>query len=166
MIGFRQIPGWPEYEISEAGEVKRVAAATGATPGKTLAWQVLKNGYVKVGLCRDGKRKEYLVHRLIAITYLGDADGMDVCHKDGNKRNNHVDNLRIDTRAGNMADQIRMGKTPRGEKSGSNKYTIEQMRSLRDRLHKGESVSAMSAETGIPKTTLYGLRSGQTWGWL
>lgn len=165
-IGFKEIPGWPEYEISEAGEIKRTTAGMGATPGKSLKWQFLKNGYAKVSLCRDSKRKEYLVHRLVAITYLGTADGMDVCHFDGNKANNHLDNLRIDDRKGNMADQIRMGKTPRGEKSGSNKYTVERVKALRDRLAKGESVPALSAETGIPKSTLYGMRCGQTWGWL
>ncbi len=163
---FRAIPGWPEYEISEAGEIRRVSASCGATIGKSLKWQSLKNGYAKVALCRNSKRREYLVHRLVAITYLGEADGMDVCHFDGNKWNNHLENLRVDDRAGNMADQIRMGKTPRGDRSGSNKYSQELITRLRARLHMGESVAALSAETGIPKSTLYGIRCGQTWGWL
>jgi hypothetical protein len=165
-VDFIPIPGWPEYEISRAGEIRRVKPGMGAQTGKALKWQKLENGYAKVSLCRDSKRKEFLVHRLVALAFIGEAGEDDVCHFDGDKWNNHVDNLRIDSRKGNMADQIRMGKTPRGEKSGSNKYTAEQMRTLRARLHAGESVTALSTETGIPKSTLYGLRAGQTWGWL
>jgi hypothetical protein len=165
-VDFVPIPGWPEYAISTDGDVMRVVAATGTNPGRLLKWQFLKNGYAKVSLCRGAKRREYLVHRLVALTFLGNADGMDVCHFDGNKQNNSLSNLRIDTRTGNMADQVRMGKTPRGERSGSNKYTAEQVSELRGRIERGERVSALSAETGIPKSTLYGMRSGQTWGWM
>jgi hypothetical protein len=161
-----QIPNWPEYTISKNGEVRRVTGACGAVVGKTLKWTILKNGYAKVALCRDSCRKEYLVHRLVALTYIGNAEGLDVCHFDGNKLNNNIKNLRIDTRKGNMADQIRMGKTPRGEKCGSNKYSIEFVKSIKNKLTNGVSVSFLHNETGIPRPTLYGIKSGATWAWL
>ena len=161
-----QIPNWPEYTISKNGEVRRVTGACGAVVGKTLKWTILKNGYAKVALCRDSCRKEYLVHRLVALTYIGDAEGLDVCHFDGDKLNNNLENLRIDTRKGNMADQIRMGKTPRGEKCGSNKYTAEFVKSIKNKLANGVSVSFLHNETGIPRPTLYGIKSGATWAWL
>jgi hypothetical protein len=161
-----QIPDWPEYTISKKGEVCRVTGACGAVVGKTLKWTILKNGYAKVALCRDSCRKEYLVHRLVALTYIGNAEGLDVCHFDGDKLNNNLENLRIDTRKGNMADQIRMGKTPRGEKCGSNKYSIEFVKSIKNKLTNGVSVTFLHNETGIPKPTLYGIKSGATWAWL
>jgi len=161
-----QIPNWPEYTISKNGEVCRVMGACGAVVGKTLKWTILKNGYAKVALCRDSCRKEYLVHRLVALTYIGNAEGLDVCHFDGNKLNNNIKNLRIDTRKGNMADQIRMGKTPRGEKCGSNKYSTEFVKSIKNKLTNGVSVTFLHNETGIPKPTLYGIKSGATWAWL
>ena len=161
-----QIPNWPEYTISKNGEVRRVTGACGAVVGKTLKWTILKNGYAKVALCRDSCRKEYLVHRLVALTYIGDAKGLDVCHFDGDKLNNNLENLRIDTRKGNMADQIRMGKTPRGEKCGSNKYSTEFVKSIKNKLTNGVSVTFLHNETGIPRPTLYGIKSGATWAWL
>ena len=161
-----QIPNWPEYTISKNGEVRRVTGACGAVVGKTLKWTILKNGYAKVALCRDSCRKEYLVHRLVALTYIGNAKGLDVCHFDGNKLNNNIENLRIDTRKGNMADQIRMGKTPRGEKCGSNKYSTEFVKSIKNKLTNGVSVTFLHNETGIPRPTLYGIKSGATWAWL
>lgn len=161
-----QIPGWPEYTISTTGSVRRIVGACGAVVGKELKWTVLKNGYAKVSLCRDSCRREYLVHRLVALTYIGNAEGLDVCHFDGNKLNNSLQNLRIDTRKGNMADQIRMHKTPRGEKSGSNKYSTEFIRSIKSRLLGGVPVSILYKETGVPRPTLYGIKSGATWSWL
>lgn len=163
---FKSIPGWPEYQVGSRGTVVRVAASCGAQPGKALRPTLLKNGYLKVSLCRNSKRKEFLVHRLVAMAFIGDPEGFDVCHFDGDKANNSVQNLRIDTRTGNMADQIRMGKTPRGEKCGSNKYPREFVLSLRNRIDAGESVREISAETGVPVSTLYGFRSRQTWFWL
>lgn len=160
------IPGWPEYTISQHGEIKRVKASTGAVVGKSLKWTVTNAGYAKVSLCKNSVRKEYLVHRLVALTYIGDQSGMDVCHFDGVKLNNTLANLRIDSRKGNMRDQIRMGKTPRGEKSGSNKYPESMIKEIKQRISSGSSVSDLHRQTGIPIPTLYGIRSGVNWGWL
>lgn len=160
------IPNWEEYLIDTKGNVYRVAPSCGAVTGKILKWAISKNGYAKVSLCRNSIRKEYLVHRLVAMAFIGDPTGFDVCHYDGNKLNNDVSNLRIDTRKGNMSDQIRMKKTPRGEKCGSNKYKTEFVEQLKRRLINGETVSSLHMETNIPKPTLYGIKSGATWGWL
>ena len=163
---YLEIPGWPEYEINQDGHVRRVKASFGTRPMKTVNWCRMSNGYAKVSLCRDSKRKEFLVHRLVALAFIGDPDGMDVCHYDGDKLNNCIENLRIDTRKGNMADQIRMEKTPRGEKCGSNKYTADFVKQLKQELHGGISVTDLSNKYDIPKPTLYGIRSGANWGWL
>lgn len=163
---FSAIPGWPEYEVSNFGEVRRVSPACGASVGRVLRPAVMKNGYSKVSLCRNSVRHEYLVHRLVAIAFIGDPGHMDVCHFDGNKSNNQLSNLRIDTRKGNMADQIRMGKTPRGERGGGSKYKEAQVRDWRQRLDSGEAVSSLHAETGVPMPTLYGIRSRAIWGWM
>lgn len=48
----------------------------------------------RVNLWKDGKRKDWLVARLVAITFLGDPpEGFTVNHKDGNRLNNNIDNL-------------------------------------------------------------------------
>lgn len=163
----KQVPGWPEYEIDECGTVTRVAASFGTRPGKTLKWHVMRNGYAKVSLCRNAKRAEYLVHRLVAAAFLGDIpDGMDVCHNDGNKLNNEISNLRIDTRAANVADNVRLDKHNRGERCGSNRHPEWIVRAAKARLLAGEKPSAVAKDTGIPLPTIYCIRSGQTWGWL
>lgn len=103
MNEFVLIPDWPEYEISRSGQVRRIEKNCGAVAGKILKWTIMKNGYAKVSLCRDACKHEYLIHRLVAMTFIGDPLGMDVCHWDGNKLNNNLENLRIDTRKGKYA---------------------------------------------------------------
>lgn len=52
-------------------------------------------GYLAVKLRNSyGKRQQFYIHRLVALTYLPNPLGLpDVNHKDGNKSNNHISNL-------------------------------------------------------------------------
>lgn len=43
---------------------------------------------------QNGKYKTFKVHRLIALTYIPNANNLpSINHKDENKLNNHIDNL-------------------------------------------------------------------------
>lgn len=165
-VYYLPIPGWPEYEISNHGNIRRVSASCGAVVGKSLKW-LNDNGYAKVSLCRNAKRVEYRVHRLVAMTFIGEIpSGMDVCHFDGNKRNNAVSNLRIDTRKSNMADQIRMGKTPRGQKCGSNRHAPDLILRIRSLKRDGWRNSKIARELGVSDQYVYNVLKGLIWGWL
>lgn len=51
-------------------------------------------GYYRVDLCKDGKAKRFLVHRLIAETFLPNPENKPcINHKDENKSNNALSNL-------------------------------------------------------------------------
>ena len=53
-----------------------------------------KNGYLRVQLCKDGQRKMYRLHRLVAQAYLPNPENLpQVNHKDENKANNCLQNL-------------------------------------------------------------------------
>lgn len=48
----------------------------------------------RVSLWKDGTVRDWLVARLVATTFLGSPpEGFTVNHKDGNRFNNHIDNL-------------------------------------------------------------------------
>jgi hypothetical protein len=127
----------------------------------------MKSGYAKVALCRNSRRSEYLVHRLVAATFIGEiAGGMDVCHFDGDKLNNSTSNLRIDSRKGNMADQIRMGKTPRGERSGSNKRPPEFILKLREMSAAGMRNADIARSLDVTPQYVTNVLKGRIWGWL
>ena len=52
-----------------------------------------KNKYKRVQLSRDGIRRKFFIHRLVAENFLSKGNKECVNHKDGNKINNLVDNL-------------------------------------------------------------------------
>ena len=51
-------------------------------------------GYLRVKLCRDGQKKWYRVHRLVAEAYIPNPENLpQINHKDENKTNNCLQNL-------------------------------------------------------------------------
>ena len=88
---WRDIKGYEgKYAISSFGRVYSYKRRI------FLAQSITNNGYLRVCLyTKDGcQKKMELVHRLVAITFLDNPDGLpQVNHKDENKQNNHVENL-------------------------------------------------------------------------
>lgn len=79
------------YEISEDGDVKSLRT------GKNIKTHVSKDGYVRICL-RDENKKVYMLylHKLIMDTFIKRDKitcKMIVCHKDGDKQNNSLNNL-------------------------------------------------------------------------
>ena len=92
---FKPIPEYPNYEVSNLGRVKSLRF------GKE---RILKpsssTGYLIVTLCNEIKRKSFLVHQLIAMTFLNhipNGHKLVIDHVDNDKTNNHLSNLRIVT---------------------------------------------------------------------
>ena len=85
------------YQVSNLGRVRgldRIDGSGRGWKGRMLSGKLRKNGYREVILCRDGKRKYMLVHRLVAEAFLPNLDNLpQVNHKDENPNNNQVDNL-------------------------------------------------------------------------
>jgi hypothetical protein len=103
---WKNIPGFPRYQASEAGEVRSIA---------TGAWRVLrqtphsKTGYAAVTLRVHGRSITRSVHRLIALTFLGDPADKDVNHKNGDKQDNRIVNLEYLSRGDNHRHAYRTG---------------------------------------------------------
>jgi hypothetical protein len=93
---WKTIPlGDRKYEASTHGNVRRFYKGDkrqGTVDRyKTIHPTPHKKGYLKLGL---GQMKQQYVHRLIALTFLPAVEGkIHVNHKDGDKLNNHVENL-------------------------------------------------------------------------
>ena len=76
------------YMVSNGGDVKSVKNGI-------LKPSVYKGtGYYYVGLYKDGKRKGYTIHRLVADAFIPNPNNLPcVNHKDESKINNNVENL-------------------------------------------------------------------------
>jgi hypothetical protein len=67
-------------------------------------------GRPTVKLVQSPVAKSRYVHQLVMEAFVGPRpEGMEVCHFDGDPANNHLANLRYDTRRANNLDRVRHG---------------------------------------------------------
>lgn len=101
-----QIKGFPKYFVDEYGKVFK-RNVTGAL--KEVKPFVNHNGYLRVQIYNEGKPSKKFVHRIVAEAFLGDKDGMQVNHIDGDKMNNSASNLEWVTPSENINHAIDNG---------------------------------------------------------
>ncbi|MCK9568912.1 HNH endonuclease [Candidatus Pacearchaeota archaeon] len=98
------------YEVSNIGNVRRSSVGINTHIGRIKKASISGNGYKIVGLFKNGKRKNVLVHRAVVEAFIGPIpDDMEVNHKDGNKLNNCLENLEIVSRSRNFHHAIEAG---------------------------------------------------------
>lgn len=95
---WREIPGFPDYQSSSLGEIRSCKSGKWKPIRATLH---SKTGYLAVSLRVGGQYVTRSVHRLIALTFIGPADGRDVNHMNGIKRDNRLANLEYLSRGDN-----------------------------------------------------------------
>ena len=85
------------YQISNFGEVIRLRSYDSRNHlrnSKILKQRTTSDGYLQLGLHKNGKETKYLVHRLVAEAFLPNPDNLtEVNHIDENKQNNCISNL-------------------------------------------------------------------------
>ena len=78
------------YSINENGEVRNDVKGTIKKPFKNK-----QNGYWIVDLYKNNKSNKVPIHRLVAEAFIPNPhDKLTVDHKDGNRENNDISNLR------------------------------------------------------------------------
>lgn len=119
------------YEVSNTGKIRSIdrivnRSDTGYSlkySGQIIKQTLDKRGYENVYLSINSKSKRYRVHRLVAMAFLDNPENKpQVNHKDGNKQNNHVNNLEWSTDEENRNHAIENGlytKNGFGDKSFS-----------------------------------------------
>lgn len=115
---FKVIPEFPNYKISNYGTVLNISR------NFVLKWISHPEGYFHVKLRKDGIRKSFKVHRLVAMNFCeGYFEGAVVNHIDGNKENNHCSNLEWCTHSHNLKHAYDTGL--RKSAGGTSKYSDE-----------------------------------------
>ena len=93
---FKQIPGYPNYEINEDGVVRNI------NKQRVLKPYVCNTGYQRVSL----PGQQFLVHHLVLLTFVGERpSGLNIRHLDGNQLNNSLSNLSYGSQSENLQDR-------------------------------------------------------------
>lgn len=94
MEEWRDVVGYEGiYQISNLGRIKSIRCR-GHIREKILKPYVDGKGYLFITLCKDGKRKECRIHNLVATMFIQKpSNAQCVNHKNGNKKDNCVNNL-------------------------------------------------------------------------
>jgi hypothetical protein len=116
-----RLPYTTDYGVTKTGKIysfkrnKFLKLCDNGTGYKVVYLRINKQRYVKC------------VHRLVLEAFIGLCPkGMECCHRDGNKWNNSLDNLRWDTRSNNSFDSVRHGTHPGFSNKGKAAFVGEE----------------------------------------
>jgi hypothetical protein len=102
------ITDFPNYAVSDCGNVKRLTDARGTAAGVVLQGDLDKYGYRVVLLRNQHLRKTVKIHRLVAAAFIKPIPkDMQINHKNGVKLDNRVENLEIVTAGQNVRHSFR-----------------------------------------------------------
>lgn len=141
---WKDIQGYEnKYQVSNLGNVRRFSKGQ---------WILMKpyfgtSRYFHISFYTNGKPKTFDVHRLVAETFLEKVSGKnEVNHKDGNRKNNSVENLEWVSRGENLTHRYRILKDkPVGAKAVFCETTGKKYKTLTDAArNNGMSVQYLS----------------------
>jgi hypothetical protein len=147
---WKQIPEWPEYEVSSLGNVRR---------GLHAILTFCVHGYPAFNVSDFTRRKSFRVHRVVALLFIQQT-GPVVRHLDGNKLNCCVSNLAWGTSKENEQDKVLHGTRMCGERHHQHRLTLDQVREIRASRDLGV---VLARKYGVTPTTICSIRRVRSW---
>jgi len=149
-----------EYEVSNKGEVRNKKTK------HVKSLRLSRNGYLRVTLYPSGKT--YHVHRLVSEVFIEKPSDKDyVNHKDGNKMNNHVENLEWCTPKENFDHALREGlykpRNMTGVNNHMSKFSQEDVDQIWVKHRQGLSVRNIADLLNFPYERVRRLIRGKTY---
>ncbi|MES2829648.1 MAG: HNH endonuclease [Bacteroidota bacterium] len=149
------IKGAPNYTISKSGVI------TNLRTGRILKINKNQKGYCQVQLSFNGQAITKTLHKLVYMNYIGEVpSGYELNHIDGNKNNNHLENLEIVTKKENMQKAVMNGQI----KSGSDCMLSVQVSQIDvisgEEIKRFGSINIASQETGVAGSSISSVING------
>lgn len=123
-----------------------------------------KKGYWCVQLRLNRKKKNYTIHSLVCLAFIGACPkGFEVAHINGNKFDNTAKNLVYKTHKDNEADKILHNTTSRGINSGNAKLTEQDVLNI---FYSQKSSRELAKEYNLRHPQIYRIRNKTRWNHL
>ena len=156
-----------KYEVSNYGRVK--SYCYNKTDGKVLRPGLTK-GFQTVTFKTNGKKKTFLVHKLVAIVFVEkDHDEQTIAtHVDWNKKNNHSSNIKWVTKeAAYERIMPRLQEINKIKNKGivrNSKLKPEDVKVLKGMLEKGVKQNVIAKLFSISEMQVTRIKRGENWG--
>lgn len=171
---WKDIQGYEgKYQISNLGKVKSLARlvknrGNGFKPiGEViLRSRIDEDGYYRVALCRDCKYKVVGIHRLVAQYFIKNPYNKPlVCHKNGDCRDNRIENLYWGTVKDNSCDALRHGKINVGDKCNLSTLNEKQVRVIKHIQKRSPKFNQawLGRMFGVNKETINAIFTSRNW---
>lgn len=164
------VPFNRNYEVSNLGRIRAAVTRRGVSAGKILRPRKSGDGYFKVAMHKDLKRRNIGIHRVVAESFIGPPPSKlhEVNHINCNSEDNRASNLEWVTHRDNMRHAYRNGRVTiptigGGEKVGNHKLLTEEVREIRGRLSRGDAARRIAVDFGVTRGTIDQIRDGKTW---
>lgn len=159
------------YQVSNLGIVKslRRVDVLGRTVKERIKKPSLnKNGYLHVGLYKNGIHKNCYIHRLVAEAFIPNHNNLpQVNHINAIKEDNSLVNLEWVMQSENIRHAYDNGlikhSSREGESNSNSKLTEKQVIEIYIRANNGEKHQFLCEEFGVNKGVISKIKCGKTW---
>lgn len=161
----KEIPFAKKYLVSEDGNVYSIREGQPVQK----ASHVDTSRYHRISLVNDeGVSKKYLVHRLVATTYIPNPENKpEVNHIDGDKLHNHVSNLEWVTRKENLVHAFSINlKSVSGENNPRCQLKEFEVVEIYNFLLEGQLAKDLASRYGVKKEVIKGIKYRKNWMYL
>lgn len=169
----KNIPGFPDYAITKAGRIwsKVRKSLRGREPGRWLTNTTQSNGYIYTHFSIKRKQSHFRLANLVLLAFVGPCPlGMECRHLDGDKKNNHLFNLKWGTPKENTQDSIQHGthcSLRIGENSNASRLSEQDVRLIFNSYHDGGYSQVELAQAfRVSRTHIHRVINKKTWGHL
>lgn len=145
---WRDVPGWDGFKVSSYGRVIRPSGQFADYSGQL---ESEKSITISIKMRSTPIPKRLLLHRLVAMAFRDAPEtGGEVVHVDGNRKNNHVANLRF-----GYGEDAKIEKKDLG---GKKLLDADDVRAIREKIASGIILQDIADEYGVSRGTISGIK--------
>ena len=157
---FKGIEGYENlYEVSSCGRIRSLKRSI------IMKQYFDKYGYKRISLSKEGEKKSWFIHRLVAMTFIKNPKNLpEVNHKNSRRDDNNVPNLEWTTHSQNIIHSYMHGNASQlGENNTNAKCTnniAEQVKVLKSLGFSSHDIAKL---IGMSYKIVYRIYSDRSW---